>query len=105
MWATFQTPYRLSTAYQASVVLMESNIPIRTPLPVLRAAGRTRVADCDCPAAFTGEHPERMELPEQSTPPAPHLTPDAGAGRPASGLPVTADSAHRTCQRPGSTCG
>ncbi|MEM9267058.1 MAG: DUF4255 domain-containing protein [Cyanobacteria bacterium P01_F01_bin.13] len=35
LWATFQTQYRISAAYQASVVLIESRQPIRTPLPVL----------------------------------------------------------------------
>lgn len=36
LWTTFQTPYRLSTAYEVSVVLIESNRSIRTPLPVLQ---------------------------------------------------------------------
>lgn len=35
MWATFQAPYRISAAYEASVVLIESTTPVRTPLPVL----------------------------------------------------------------------
>ena len=35
LWTTFQTNYRLSTAYQASVVLIESSRPARAPLPVL----------------------------------------------------------------------
>jgi hypothetical protein len=36
LWTTFQAKYRISTAYQASVVLIESNRPSRTPLPVLK---------------------------------------------------------------------
>lgn len=36
LWATFQTPYRLSAAYQASIVLLESTRPHVHPLPVLR---------------------------------------------------------------------
>ncbi|HSS48477.1 MAG TPA: Pvc16 family protein [Thermoanaerobaculia bacterium] len=35
LWAAFQTPYRLSAAYQVSVVLIESQRGIRAPLPVL----------------------------------------------------------------------
>lgn len=36
LWTTFQTNYRISAAYQISVVLIESLRPGRTPLPVLR---------------------------------------------------------------------
>lgn len=35
LWSGFQTQYRLSAAYEVSVVLMESRRPTRTPLPVL----------------------------------------------------------------------
>ena len=35
LWATFQTQYRISAAYQVSVVLIESTRPARTPLPAL----------------------------------------------------------------------
>jgi hypothetical protein len=34
LWATFQTPYRVSMAYEASVVLIESRRASKTPLPV-----------------------------------------------------------------------
>lgn len=40
LWTGFQTQYKLSIAYQVSVVLIESKRPTRTPLPVL-----TRGAD------------------------------------------------------------
>jgi Pvc16 N-terminal domain len=36
LWTTFQTHYRVSAAYQVSVVLIESTRPPRTPLPVLK---------------------------------------------------------------------
>jgi hypothetical protein len=36
LWTTFQTNYRLSTAYQAAVVLIDSNKTKTAPLPVLR---------------------------------------------------------------------
>lgn len=35
LWSSFQTEYRPSAAYQVSVVLIESERPARTPLPVL----------------------------------------------------------------------
>ena len=35
LWTGFQTQYRLSVAYEAAVVLIESVRPSRTPLPVL----------------------------------------------------------------------
>ncbi len=35
LWTTFQTQYRISTAYQVAVVLIESTRPPKTPLPVL----------------------------------------------------------------------
>jgi hypothetical protein len=35
VWMTFQTQYRISAAYQVSVVLIESTRPAKTPLPVL----------------------------------------------------------------------
>lgn len=35
LWMIFQTPYRLSLAYEVSVVLIESTRPSKTPSPVL----------------------------------------------------------------------
>jgi hypothetical protein len=35
LWTTFQTQYRISAAYQACVVLIESTVPARAPVPVL----------------------------------------------------------------------
>lgn len=35
LWATFQTQYRISAAYEASVVLIDSGLPIKAALPVL----------------------------------------------------------------------
>jgi hypothetical protein len=39
LWTTFQTEYRVSTAYEVSVVLIESLLPSHTPLPVLERRG------------------------------------------------------------------
>ncbi len=36
LWTTFQSQYRVSASYLASVVLLESTKPTRTPLPVLK---------------------------------------------------------------------
>ena len=42
LWTGFQTQYRLSVAYEAAVVLIDSSRQTRTPLPVLaRGAGDT----------------------------------------------------------------
>lgn len=46
LWSGFQAQYRTSVAYEASVVLIDSTLPTRTPLPVLqrgRDAGGTTV--------------------------------------------------------------
>ncbi|MFB8790728.1 MAG: DUF4255 domain-containing protein [Potamolinea sp.] len=42
LWATFQTQYRISAAYQVSVVLIESTLGVKTPLPVLRRGREDR---------------------------------------------------------------
>ncbi|MDB9305189.1 DUF4255 domain-containing protein [Nodularia spumigena CS-591/12] len=35
LWMTFQTQYRITVAYEVSVILIDSSLPVRTPLPVL----------------------------------------------------------------------
>lgn len=42
LWTTFQTQYRISAAYEVSVVLIDSNRPARVPLPVLRQGPEDR---------------------------------------------------------------
>lgn len=45
LWSGFLTQYRLSVAYEATVVLIESTSPVKTPLPVLtRGRGDTGIA-------------------------------------------------------------
>jgi len=44
LWTMFQTPYQISAAYHASVVLVESTRPKKTPLPVLRRGPKDRGA-------------------------------------------------------------
>ncbi len=36
LWTTFQTQYRTSVAYEVSVALIDSQRPVRAPMPVLR---------------------------------------------------------------------
>jgi hypothetical protein len=45
LWTGFQTQYRLSAAYEVSVVLIESKRPARTPLPVLTRGGKNAKGD------------------------------------------------------------
>ena len=45
LWSGFQTPHRLSVAYEASVVLIESRRPVTTPLPVLKRGPEDRGPD------------------------------------------------------------
>lgn len=42
LWSGFQTQFRLSAAYEVSVVLIESTRPKRSPLPVLRQGSEDR---------------------------------------------------------------
>jgi len=53
LWTAFQTQFRTSTAYQVSVVLIESTRPAKTPLPVLERGkgdrGVTSQADVTSP--------------------------------------------------------
>ncbi len=42
MWATFQTPYRISAAYEASVVLIDSAVLVKAALPVLAVGNENR---------------------------------------------------------------
>lgn len=45
LWLLFQTKYRISAAYQVSVVLIESRRASRTPLPVLKRGPQDRGAE------------------------------------------------------------
>lgn len=45
LWTTFQAKYRISTAYLASVVLIESKRPARAALPVLKRGPEDRGVD------------------------------------------------------------
>jgi hypothetical protein len=66
LWTSFQTNYRVSAAYQVSVVLIESTRPPKTPLPVLQRGegdrGVTSQPDTvpPFPSLSTLEVPERQ---------------------------------------------
>jgi hypothetical protein len=45
LWTTFQTQYRISSAYEVDVVLIESRRPARPVLPVLRRGDRDQGVD------------------------------------------------------------
>lgn len=42
LWSTFQVPYRVSAAYEVSVVLIESSLPAKTPLPIIKRQSSDR---------------------------------------------------------------
>jgi hypothetical protein len=42
LWMSFQIPYRVSVAYQVSVVLIDSLLPVKTPPPILRRGDGNR---------------------------------------------------------------
>lgn len=57
LWAAFQRPYLLSCAYEVGPLLIECNIPTRTPLPVL-----TRGQDDTGVQTFLGGVPVLSEI-------------------------------------------
>lgn len=58
LWAAFQTNYRLSFAYEVSVIFIESAQPTRTPLPVL-----TRNVDAQASLVLPYPEIEQIGLP------------------------------------------
>ena len=42
LWTAFQTQYRVSTAFEAAVVLIDSRAPVRAPLPVINRGQQDR---------------------------------------------------------------
>jgi hypothetical protein len=67
LWTGFQTGFRLSMAYEAAVVLIDSGLSARTPLPVLtRGAGDTGV---DVEASMAAPYPNLtgLKLPTRQT--------------------------------------
>lgn len=86
LWSTFQTPYRISTVYQVSVVLIESSRPTKTPLPV-RRRGRE---DSDGAGGTLPDTPERIDTYPNTLPPFPTiLSIETAGGQPSIELGTT----------------
>jgi Pvc16 N-terminal domain len=90
LWSSFQKEYRMSTAYQASVVLIESDRRATTPLPVLTRGEADRGVDVlpeptpPFPALERAEPPDAQEaarLDEEVTLHGAHLDGDAVTAR------------------------
>jgi Pvc16 N-terminal domain len=60
LWTAFQTQYRISAAYQVCVVLLDSAVPARTPLPVLT---RNIVVQAGVVLPLPGFHLEAVVVP------------------------------------------
>jgi hypothetical protein len=67
LWTTFQTHYRVSAAYQASVVLIESQRPTKAPLPVLKRGAEDQGVNT---SVGIGPILERIEYRENISQPA-----------------------------------
>ncbi|MGI8587622.1 MAG: DUF4255 domain-containing protein [Chloroflexia bacterium] len=76
LWAGFQGQYRLSVAYEAAVVLIDSTRPIRTPLPVLSrgADDRGAISQADATAPFPAIEELKLPNPQNSVRPGDVLT-------------------------------
>jgi Pvc16 N-terminal domain len=64
LWTTFQSQYRISTAYQVGVILIDSRRAVRSPLPVLRRGAADRG-----PVAVAGSAPvlELIRMPRSQS--------------------------------------
>ncbi len=67
LWTGFQTQYRLSVAYEASVVLIDSGRPVSAPLPVLKRGQKDSgvIAQADMIPPYPAI--DDMTLPNQQT--------------------------------------
>jgi Pvc16 N-terminal domain len=57
LWMVFQTQYRISAAYEVTVLLIDSRTPVRAALPVLKRGQQDRG-----PTAITGAAPALREI-------------------------------------------
>ena len=57
LWMVFQTQYRISAAYEVTVLLIDSRMPIKAALPVLKRGPQDRG-----PTAITGAAPALREI-------------------------------------------
>jgi hypothetical protein len=63
LWMIFQTQYRISAAYEVTVLLIDSRLPVKAPLPVLRRGEQDRgaTAVAGTAATLTGVRPPRSQ--------------------------------------------
>jgi len=78
LWSGFQSEYRLSAAYQVTVVLIDGQRPLRAALPVLRRGGEDRG-----PLVVAAPAPSLLEILEFFDPALPQRPPH---GKPAAEL-------------------
>jgi hypothetical protein len=78
LWATFQTEYRISTAYQVSVVLIESTRPAKAPLPILSRGQGDQGPTAQ--AGLTPPYPTLTAIRLPNEQPSAHLGDDLIAG-------------------------
>jgi hypothetical protein len=63
LWATFQTNFRISAAYEVAVVLIDSTRPVKTPLPVLARGAEDEGATAEGSLASPFPTLEALETP------------------------------------------
>jgi len=71
LWMVFQTQYRISAAYEVTVLLIDSRLPVKAALPVLKRGQQDRG-----PIAITGAAPALQEIRMPRSQPAARLGED-----------------------------
>ena len=71
LWMVFQTQYRVSAAYEVTVLLIDSRTPVEAALPVLKRGQQDRG-----PTAVTGAAPALREIRLPRSQPAARLGED-----------------------------
>ena len=65
LWSAFQTHYRISAAYQVSVVLIDSTQTVRTPLPVLMRGPQDKGRAVDASLLSPFPTLDQVQIPNQ----------------------------------------
>jgi hypothetical protein len=65
LWSAFQTHYRISAAYQVSVVLIDSTQPVRAPLPVLTQGPQDQGPSADASLISPFPTLDQLQVPNQ----------------------------------------
>ena len=99
LWATFSTGYRISASYDAAVVLIDNNQPLRAPLPVLARSAGDLGPHAGAPGGAVPPGSPRRPTPARR-PPRRRGDPD----RPAPGRRVPGPGLGRRAERTRSCC-